>query len=157
MSKVSAGLLLVRSSARGPEFLLAHPGGPFFTRKDDGAWTIPKGLVEPGEDPFAAACREFCEETGQPCPDGPFESLGTIQLASGKIVHAWAVLGDCDANGCKSNLFELEWPKGSGKTKSYPELDRFAWFSAEDAVRKLNAAQAALIERARAWLSRREA
>ena len=154
MPNVSAGLLLVRSSPQGPEFLLAHPGGPFFARKDDGAWTIPKGLVEPGEDPFAAACREFCEETGQPCPDGRFESLGTVKMASGKLVHVWAVLGDCDANGCKSNLFEMEWPRGSGRTTSYPELDRFGWFSAGEAARKLIAAQGVVIERACAWLAR---
>ena len=157
MTKVSAGLLLVRSSPDGPEFLLAHPGGPFFARKDAGAWTIPKGIVEPGEDPFAAACREFCEETSQSCPAGPFESLGTVKLASGKIVHVWAVLGDCDATGCKSNLFEMEWPRGSGRRQSYPELDRFAWFSAEAAARKLIAAQSVVIERACTWLSRREA
>jgi predicted NUDIX family NTP pyrophosphohydrolase len=154
MKQVSAGLLLVRRSPPGPEFLLAHPGGPFFAKKDDGAWTIPKGLVEPGEAPFAAACREFCEETGQPCPTAAFEPLGTIQMASGKTVHVWAVLGDCDANGCKSNLFELEWPRGSGKKKSYPELDRFGWFGVDEATRKLNAAQAVLIERACAWLQR---
>ena len=157
MTKVSAGLLLVRSSPDGPEFLLAHPGGPFFARKDAGAWTIPKGIVEPGEDPFAAACREFCEETSQSCPAGPFESLGTVKLASGKIVHAWAVLGDCDAQKCASNLFEMEWPRGSGRTQSFPELDQFAWFDADEAVRRLNPAQAVVIARACAWLERRQA
>ena len=156
MKPISAGLLLVRPRPQGPEFLLAHPGGPFFARKDDGAWTIPKGVVEPGEDLLAAACREFCEETALPCPPGPFESLGNVVLASGKIVHVWAVLGDCDAHGCQSNLFEMEWPKGSGKTKSFPELDRFGWFGPVDAVRKLNRAQAAIIERACAWHGRYE-
>lgn len=154
MASASAGLLLVRRSPRGPEFLLAHPGGPFFARKDDGAWTIPKGLVEDGEETFAAACREFSEETGQPCPTGDFEALGEVKLASGKRVHAWAVLGDCDANACTSNTFELEWPRGSGKTRTFPELDRFGWFSADEATKKLNPAQAELIARATAWLSR---
>jgi predicted NUDIX family NTP pyrophosphohydrolase len=151
MAQVSAGLLLVRS---GPEFLLAHPGGPFFTRKDDGAWTIPKGLVEDGEELLAAACREFCEETAQPCPSGPFESLGDIRQASGKIVHAWAVLGDCDATCCKSNTFTMEWPKGSGRMRTYPELDRFAWFDHAQAMRKIIAAQAPLLDRAAEWLAR---
>jgi predicted NUDIX family NTP pyrophosphohydrolase len=152
MAKVSAGLLLVR--AVGPQFLLAHPGGPFFARKDDGAWTIPKGLVESGEDPFAAACREFCEETGLPLPDGPFESLGAVTQKGGKIVHAWAVLGECEADACKSNAFEIEWPKGSGRMRSYPELDRFAWLGADEALRKIMPAQAELIGRAREWLAR---
>jgi predicted NUDIX family NTP pyrophosphohydrolase len=151
-AKTSAGILLVRIGARGPEFLLAHPGGPFFVRKDDGAWTIPKGLVEPGEEPFAAARREFCEETALPCPDGPFEALGTIEQRGGKRVHAWAVLGDCDASTCASNTFELEWPKGSGRMRSFPELARFGWFDAEEAVRKINPAQAELVARALAWI-----
>lgn len=152
MAKVSAGLLLVRAS--GPEFLLAHPGGPFFARKDDGAWTIPKGLVEPGEEPFHAACREFREETGLPLPEGPFEPLGEVTQKGGKIVHAWAVLGDCDSDACKSNAFEIEWPKGSGRMRSYPELDRFAWFDADTAMRKLIAVQTDFIRRALAWLER---
>jgi predicted NUDIX family NTP pyrophosphohydrolase len=155
MAKVSAGLLLVRATATGPQFLLAHPGGPFFARKDDGAWTIPKGLVEPGEEPLAAARREFCEETGQPCPEGELESLGTITQAGGKVVHVWAALGDCDATTCKSNTFELEWPRGSGRTQTHPELDRFGWFAADEAARKLNPAQAELVARALAWLARR--
>jgi predicted NUDIX family NTP pyrophosphohydrolase len=154
-SKTSAGILLVRCSPDRPEFLLAHPGGPFFTRKDEGAWTIPKGLVEPGEDRLAAACREFCEETGQPCPAGPFEPLGSVTQGSGKVVYAWAVIGDCDTAQCKSNLFEVEWPPRSGRKQSYPELDRFEFFTAVDAVRKLIPAQAGFIHRAEEWLLRR--
>lgn len=153
-ASTSAGLLLVRRSPRGPEFLLAHPGGPFFARKDDGAWTIPKGLVEEGESPFAAACREFSEETGQPCPQGEFEPLGDVKLASGKRVHAWAVIGDCEADACASNTFELEWPRGSGTKKAFPELDRFGWFDAAEAAKKLNPAQVIFIERASTWLAR---
>ena len=152
--KTSAGILLVRPGAP-PHFLLAHPGGPFFTRKDDGAWTIPKGLVEPGEDLLAAACREFCEETTQPCPAGPFEPLGSVKQAGGKIVHAWAVIGDCDPAVCASNSFEVEWPPRSGRRQSFPELDRFEFFAPDVAVTKLIPAQAEFIVRALQWLARR--
>jgi len=154
-SKTSAGILLVRGVRGRPEFLLAHPGGPFFVRKDDGAWTIPKGLVEPGEELLAAACREFCEETTQQCPPGPFEPLGSVRQAGGKIVHAWAVIGDCDPAGCKSNLFEVEWPPRSGRKQAFPELDRFEFFAPADALRKLIPAQAEFIHRALQWIEQR--
>ncbi|MFO0636941.1 MAG: NUDIX domain-containing protein [Nannocystaceae bacterium] len=148
MPKVSAGLLMVRRDIDGLQFLLAHPGGPFFARRDDGVWSIPKGAVEAGEDPLAAAQREFHEETGLARPPGPFESLGEVRQAGGKIVHGWAFFGDCNPSRLSSNTFELEWPRGSGRLQKFPEIDRFAFFDAEVAVRKLVAAQAAFIERA---------
>lgn len=152
--KTSAGILLVRCPPGQTQFLLAHPGGPFFTRKDDGAWTIPKGLVEPGEDLLAAARREFCEETTLPCPQGPFEALGSVRLASGKTIHGFGALGDCDPGVCRSNEFEMEWPPRSGRKQAFPELDRFEFFPAEQALVKLHPAQAEFIHRALQWIAR---
>ena len=151
--KLAAGCLVRADFDGETRYLIVHPSGRYNARSP---YSIPKGIVEPGEDLLAAACREYCEETGQPCPEGPFESLGSVVLASGKIVHAWAVLGDCDAIGCRSNTFQMEWPRGSGKQRTYPELDRFGWFTVGDAARKLNPAQAPLIERACAWLTRHQ-
>ena len=140
MPKTSAGLLLVRVRESRLEVLLAHPGGPFFAKKDEGAWTIPKGELEPGEDELAAARREFAEETGVR-PEGPFAKLETIRQKGGKVVHAWACLGDCDPQAIRSNTFVLEWPPRSGKQREFPEIDRAEFFPLEEARRKLNAAQ----------------
>ena len=116
--------------------LLAHPGGPFWARRDAGAWTIPKGLVEPGEDVYAAARREFQEETGFALGEHCI-ALTPRRQPSGKTVHAWAVEGDCDAAACRSNEFTMEWPPKSGKSASFPEIDRAQWFSLEEARRRM--------------------
>jgi predicted NUDIX family NTP pyrophosphohydrolase len=142
---VSAGLLLYRRRD-GLEVLLAHPGGPFWADRDEGAWTIPKGLVDEGEEPLAAACREFEEETGMR-PGGPFISLGETRQKAGKRVLAWACEGDADASQMKSNLVRAEWPRGSGRWLTFPEVDRCAWFAPPAARVKLNPAQAAFIDR----------
>jgi predicted NUDIX family NTP pyrophosphohydrolase len=151
-SKLSAGLLLYRHAAAGWEFLLAHPGGPFFARKDDGAWSIPKGLVDPGEDLLAAAQREFREETGFDPASPRYLPLGEVRQKGGKIVHAWAFEGDCDPAALQSNSFTLEWPPRSGRVQQVPEIDRVAFFDADQARRKLLEAQAELIDRALAAL-----
>jgi len=147
----SAGLLLFRRSAGGVEVFLAHPGGPFWKNKDAGAWTIPKGLVEEGEDALAAARREFEEETGIR-PEGTFLPLGAIRQKAGKTVHAWAWEGDADPAAVTSNEVRAEWPRGSGKWLVFPEVDRCAWFPPETAREKLNPAQAELIDRLAATL-----
>lgn len=145
MAKVSAGILLYRCVARGIEVFLVHPGGPFWARKDVGAWSIPKGEIEPGEDPLARAKREFTEETGFAVA-GEFRALALVRQAGGKIVHAWAVEGDADAAAIRSNRFSLEWPPRSGRSQEFPEVDRAAWFDLETARQKLNPAQRALID-----------
>jgi predicted NUDIX family NTP pyrophosphohydrolase len=142
----SAGILLYRLRDGGLEVLLAHPGGPFWARRDAGAWTIPKGLVAEGEDLLAAARREFAEETGL-VPVGPFLELGAIRQKAGKVVHAWAAEGDLDPVAAVSNTAETEWPRGSGRRITFPEVDRWGWFTPEEARRKVIAAQAELIER----------
>jgi len=147
----SAGLLLFRRAAGGVEVFLAHPGGPFWKNKDAGAWTIPKGLVEEGEDPLDAARREFQEETGIR-PEGTFLPLGAIRQKAGKTVHAWAWEGDADPSTVTSNEVRTEWPRGSGKWLVFPEVDRCAWFDPEAAREKLNPAQADLIARLEAAL-----
>ena len=147
--KVSAGLLMCRRAESGLEFLLVHPGGPFFSRKDDGAWTIPKGLVDPGETPLEAALREFTEETGFATPsDDALVPLGEIRQKGGKRVSAWAFLGDCDPGTLKSETFEMEWPRGSGRMQTFPEVDRAEFFDADRARVKVLAAQAPFIDRA---------
>lgn len=153
-SKLSAGLLVCRPTTTpgALEFLLVHPGGPFFANKDAGAWTIPKGLVERGEDPFATAKREFVEETGFALPDGPFVELGAIDQKGGKRVLAWAAIGDADPTTLRSNTFELEWPPKSGLRRAFPEVDRARWFDLEGARVKLLAAQVPLLDRARLLL-----
>jgi predicted NUDIX family NTP pyrophosphohydrolase len=136
----------VRNGAR--EVLLVHPGGPFWAKKDAGAWSIPKGEYEEGEDPRACAAREFEEELGAPLPpDAALTDLGTVKLRSGKEVVAFAAAGDLDPDAIRSNTFTLEWPPRSGRMREFPEVDRAGWFSLEEAREKLNAAQAALLDR----------
>jgi predicted NUDIX family NTP pyrophosphohydrolase len=145
MPQISAGLLMHRAAPGGPEVLLVHPGGPFFRNKDEGAWSIPKGEAEPDEDLLAAAQREFREETGI-MPSGPFAALSPIRQKSGKLVHAWAFRGDCDPAAIQSNTFVMEWPPRSGKQAEFPEVDRAEFFDLPTARRKINPAQAALID-----------
>lgn len=148
----SAGLLLFRRRGGALEVFLAHPGGPFWKSKDAGAWTIPKGLTEEGEEPLAAARREFQEETGI-VPREPFIPLGSIRQKSGKTVHAWAWEGDADPSAVTSNEVRAEWPRGSGRWLTFPEIDRCEWFSPDAAREKINPAQAALIDRLTAALA----
>jgi predicted NUDIX family NTP pyrophosphohydrolase len=148
MPSTSAGLLLYRGAGERLEVLLVHPGGPFWQRKDAGAWSIPKGLVDPGEDPLAAARREFAEETGATA-DGPATPLGVVTQKGGKVVHAWGVLGDLDPGAIASNTFEMEWPPRSGKRATFPEIDRAAWFDLEEARARILPAQAAFLDRLR--------
>jgi predicted NUDIX family NTP pyrophosphohydrolase len=145
MPRVSAGLLMFRRRAGALEVLLAHPGGPAWTNKDAGAWTIPKGEVDEGEDELATARREFEEETGIR-PEGEFRPLGRVTQKSGKIVHAWAFEGDADPAAIRSNSFRMQWPPGSGQWGTFPEVDRAEWFSPGEARRRINPAQAALID-----------
>lgn len=142
---ISAGLVVFRQGANGLEFLLVHPGGPFWRNRDDQAWSIPKGLVEEGEDNLTAAKREFLEETGLTV-DGRFLELGSLKQKSGKLVHAWAVEADLDLEGFVSNRFDLEWPRGSGRTISVPEADACAYFPLEAARVKILPGQKAFIE-----------
>jgi len=143
---VSAGMVLFRRRSRGLEVFLAHPGGPFWSNRDVGAWTIPKGIVEEGEELHDAARREFREETGiEPLP--PFIPLGAIKQKAGKTVHAWGWEGDADPRTVTSNTMRTEWPRGSGKWLTFPEVDRCAWFDASTARVKINPAQAELIDR----------
>lgn len=145
MSVHSAGILLYRYQNSRTEVMLVHPGGPFWTHKDKGAWSIPKGEFK-DEDPLTAAKREFKEETGLNA-DGDFIPLGELKQKSGKIVHAWALQQDVDVSEIKSNTFELEWPKNSGRVKSYPEVDRAGWFDTTKAREKILKAQAEFIDR----------
>jgi predicted NUDIX family NTP pyrophosphohydrolase len=137
MPKFSAGLLLYRVAEGGIEVLIGHPGGPFWARKDDGAWSIPKGEYTEGEDPWRAAQREFREEVGMPAPAGDRVELGTISQPSGKVLTVFAVAGSLDVTDAHSNTFEMEWPKGSGLLRSFPEIDRVAWFGLAAARVKL--------------------
>jgi predicted NUDIX family NTP pyrophosphohydrolase len=146
MAKLSAGLLMFRRQADAIEALLVHPGGPFWAKKDLGAWSIPKGEYTEDEDPLAAALREFQEETGIR-PDGQFIPLGQIRQPGGKLVTAWAFAGDCDAAEIKSNLFSMEWPKGSGRMQQFPEVDRGEWFPLPDAQRKILKGQLGFLHR----------
>jgi len=148
----SAGLLLFRRRDGRVEVFLGHPGGPFWRKKERAAWGIPKGLMDPGEEPLAAARREFEEETGIH-PHGPFIPLGSIRQKAGKVVHAWAWEGDADPARIRSNRMRLEWPPRSGKWIMVPELDRCGWFSPEEARERINAAQAELIDRLLARLA----
>jgi predicted NUDIX family NTP pyrophosphohydrolase len=146
--RTSAGALLCRTGAAGElEVLLGHPGGPFFARRDDGAWSIPKGEYDPDEDPRAAAAREFAEELGAPLLTGPEWDLGEVRLPSGKRLTVYAVRADFDASRARSNTFELEWPPRSGRLRSFPEIDRAEWFDTGTARRKLAKGQAEFLDR----------
>ena len=147
VAKRSAALLLYRRGDGGPEVLLAHPGGPLWAKRDGGAWSVPKGEIEPGEEPLAVARREFEEETGTRAPDGDLVSLGEVRQKSGKLVTAWAALGDLDPATAKSNTFPLEWPPGSGNWIDVPEIDRVEWFALDEARQRLNPAQVAFVDR----------
>ncbi len=144
----SAGLLPYRFSGGGVlEVLVVHPGGPFWAKRDDGAWSIAKGEYEDGQDPEQAANREFAEELGQDPPGGPRLDLGELRQPSGKLVRVWAVEGDLDVANVVSNEFEMEWPPRSGKRASWPEVDRVAWMSAASATRKLTKGQVGFLDR----------
>lgn len=145
MPKRSAGLILYRRLDAGIEVFLVHPGGPFWAKKDLGSWSIPKGEYAEGEDPLAAARREFHEETGFTA-EGNFTALGELKQPGGKIVSAWAMEGDCDPAQLRSNTFQLEWPPRSGKHIEVPEVDRGAWFSIDEARTKLLAGQVAFLD-----------
>jgi predicted NUDIX family NTP pyrophosphohydrolase len=147
----SAGILLYRFRDGRLEVLLAHPGGPFWARRDAGAWTIPKGEVAQGEEPLSAARREFEEETGYR-PPGPFVALTPVRQRSGKRVQAWASPGDFDPRCLRSSTFEMEWPPRSGRTAEFPEVDRAAFFSLDEAREKLNPAQTAWLDELRSKL-----
>ncbi|HEX5613372.1 MAG TPA: NUDIX domain-containing protein [Burkholderiales bacterium] len=150
--KKAAGLLLFREGPRGLEVLLVHPGGPFWAKKDDGAWSIPKGEFETGEEPLDAAKREFEEETGTR-PEGEAIGLEPLRQAGGKLVHAYAMRGEFDPATLKSNTFSMQWPPRSGRQKEFPEIDRAAWFSIEEAERRILRSQAPLLRQLRGKLA----
>ena len=143
----SAGILLYRRAANDLEVLLVHPGGPFWTRRDAGAWSIPKGEYESEDDPLAAARREFEEELGSAPPGAEPLELGEVRQTSGKLVRAWALDGDLDATAAFSNTFTVEWPPRSGQMREFPEVDRADWFMLAAAREKINSAQAAFLDR----------
>jgi predicted NUDIX family NTP pyrophosphohydrolase len=143
----SAGLILYRYQEGRLEVLLVHPGGPFWQKRDDGAWSIPKGEIAENEVGIDVARREFHEELGVAAPDGEPTSLGAVRQAGGKVVHAWALAGDLDVTKTTSNTFEIEWPPRSGKMQAFPEVDRAGWFDVDAARRKLLPAQRAFIDR----------
>ncbi|MCX2929701.1 NUDIX domain-containing protein [Mycobacterium sp. CVI_P3] len=146
MPKFSAGVLLYRTVEGTVEVLIGHPGGPFWARKDDGAWSIPKGEYESGEDPWAAAQREFAEELGCGVPDGPRIAFEPVKQSSAKVLTVFAVGADLDVTDAHSNTFTLEWPKGSGRLQEFPEVDRVAWFPVAQARRKLLKGQVTLLD-----------
>jgi predicted NUDIX family NTP pyrophosphohydrolase len=148
--------LLYRLGEEGPEVLLVHPGGPFWARRDDGAWSLPKGEVEPREEPLDVALREFEEELGSPAPVAreSLVELGSVRQKAGKVVSAWCARGDLDADEIVSSTFTTEWPPRSGRMQEFPEVDRAAWFGLEDARVKLVPAQAELVDRLEALLNR---
>lgn len=152
MTKQSAGLLLYRRRAGHLEVFLVHPGGPFWKNKDEGAWSIPKGEYSMGEDPLAAARREFREETGFTV-EGDFIPLTPVTQAGGKVVQAWALAGDCDPQKIRSNTFTLEWPPRSGKIREFPEVDRAGWFDLDTARKKINRAQVTFLDELERLLS----
>ncbi|MFI8992730.1 NUDIX domain-containing protein [Streptomyces sp. NPDC053542] len=145
--KRSAGLLLYRRTSGGVELLLAHMGGPLWARREAGAWTVPKGEYVPPEEPLAAARREFEEELGLPPPEGPYVPLGDVRQSGGKTVTVWAVEGDLDPAEIVPGTFEMEWPRGSGVLRAFPEIDRVAWCGPESAGERLIAAQRAFVDR----------
>jgi predicted NUDIX family NTP pyrophosphohydrolase len=143
----SAGILLHRGDGAELQVLLVHPGGPLWARRDAGVWSIPKGEYADGEEPLAAARREFAEELGTPAPDGEALALGEIRQKSGKRVVAWALAGDLDAAQARSNAFSMQWPPRSGRMQEFPEVDRAEWFGVDEAREKLNPAQVQLLDR----------
>ena len=147
MPRTSAGLLLYRRRDGGVEVLVGHMGGPFWARKDEAAWSIPKGEHGPGDDPFAAALREFEEELGSPVPATDFLALGEVRQSGGKVLTVWAAEGDLDATACRSNTFEIEWPPRSGRMQEFPEIDRAAWVGVDVARTKLVKGQVPLLDR----------
>lgn len=144
-NKKSAGILLYRQSYKGLEVFLVHPGGPYWAKKDEGAWSLPKGEFVEGEDALQAARREFHEETGFAI-DGAFMELTPLKQPSGKIIYAWAVEGEIDASSVKSNLFSMEWPPKSGRRQDFPEVDRGGWFTIAQAREKLRSGQVGFLE-----------
>lgn len=145
MAKQSAGLLLYRVKDAQLEVFLVHPGGPFWAKKDYGAWSIPKGEIEPGEDALTAAIREFAEETGTTLA-GDFRPLAPVRQTGGKLVLAWAIAGDIDPATIRSNSFAMEWPPRSGTRRTFPEVDRGEWFTLDEARKRLNKGQIALLD-----------
>ena len=145
MAKLTAGVLVFRRTNGVLEVLLAHPGGPFWAKKDLGAWSLPKGEIEEGEEPLAAAIREFHEETGFTV-DGDFRPLKAQRQSSGKTIVAWAIEGDCDPSQLRSITFSMEWPPRSGKRQEFPEVDRGAWFPLDEARRRVIAGQSQFLE-----------
>lgn len=146
-AETSAGVLAWRSAASGPQVLLVHPGGPFWAKKDEAAWSIPKGLMEPGEDPWTAAQREFAEELGQPIRGEP-EALAPCRTSGGKLILAFLVEADLDVSAVSSNSFETEWPPRSGRRARFPEVDRAGWFGAETALWKAHKGQRPILSEA---------
>jgi predicted NUDIX family NTP pyrophosphohydrolase len=142
----SAGILLYRGQGREREVFLVHPGSPFWTKKDEGAWSVPKGIVDPNEDPLAAARREFKEETGFQV-DGEFRDLGIFRQPSNKRIHVWAVEGDCDPSKLVSNSFDMVWPPKSGRMQSFPEIDRGAWLRRMEALARIVRGQRPILEK----------
>lgn len=153
---LSAGILLYRDSGGVLEVLIGHPGGPFWANRHEGAWSIPKGLVEPGEDARATALREFAEETGHTLTESDAVALGEVTLRSGKRVVAWAIRGDLDPETASSNPVRMEWPRGSGNHIEFPEIDQLRWCRPDEAVRLLNPAQTEFLFRLRKWLDHAE-
>ena len=149
MPRTSAGILLYRLRPAGPEVLLGHMGGPFWTNKDDGGWSIPKGEHGPDEDPLAVARREFAEELGTPVPAQDLLPLGSLRVTSGKVLAVWAVEGDLDAAAAQSNTFTMEWPPRSGRVQEFPEIDRAAWFRLDEARSRLVKGQVPFLDRLR--------
>lgn len=144
MPEISAGILLHRKAPAGREVFLVHPGGPFWAKRDEAGWSIPKGLIDPGEDPESAARREFAEEVGA-VPEGQLTPLPELRVSSGKLLRAYALEGEFDPAALVSNTFEMEWPPRSGRRQSFPEVDRAAWFSLDLAEAKLHVGQRPLI------------
>ncbi|HEY7050984.1 MAG TPA: NUDIX domain-containing protein [Mycobacterium sp.] len=153
MPKRSAGLLLYRIRDGVTEVLIGHPGGPFWARKDDGAWSILKGEYGDGEEPWDVAQREFFEETGLKPPAGPRLEFEPVRQPSGKVLTAFAVRGDLDVTDARSNTFEMEWPKGSGRMREFPEIDRVQWFSVDEARVKLLTGHRVILDRLTAQLA----
>jgi predicted NUDIX family NTP pyrophosphohydrolase len=153
LGTTSAGLLLYRHHDGRLEALLVHPGGPFWRRRNEGAWSIPKGECAPGDTNLSVALREFEEELGMPAPRSSITPLGSVRQAGGKVVHAWMARGEFDVSLLRSNTFDLEWPPGSGRMKQFPEVDRAGWFEIDEARRMILPAQSAFLDRLTALLA----